>query len=130
MSVASLREHTDAVIAALEAADLSVGDAEAPDAQPPYVVVYAIPGGRAFGSLAEPHEDAELVYQITCVGKTREQAEWLADKAMVLLDGLTVDGRSIAFVTLDSLPGVQRQTEPTPAVFLSTPRFRVYSTPT
>lgn len=129
MITASQRKHTDGVIAALEAAGLTVGDGEAPSGSPPYVNVHAIPGGRAFGSLEEPHEDAELVYQVTCVGTTREQAEWLADKSMVLLDGVTVDGRSIAFVELDSLPGSRRDTSVTPEVWQATPRFRLKSTP-
>lgn len=128
MITASQRRHTDGVIAALEAAGLTVGDGEAEGA-PPYVVVHSIPGGSAFGSLEEPHEDAELVYQVTCVGTTREQAEWLADRSMVLLDGVTVADRSIAFVELDTLPGSRRDTSVTPEVWLSTPRFRLKSTP-
>ena len=129
MIFASQRKHTEGVIAALEAANLNVGDGEAPNGSLPHWVVYPIPGGRAFGSLAEPHEDAELVYQVNCVGTTREQAEWAADKAMVLLDGVTVDDRTIAFVDVDSLPGTRRDTSVTPAVWMSTPRFRLTSTP-
>lgn len=129
MIFASQREHTDGVIAALEAANLTVGDGEAPSGSPPYAVVYPIPGGRAFGSLSEPHEDAELVYQVTCVGLTREQAEWVADKSMALLDGVTVEDRVIAFVELDSMGGARRDTTVTPAVWQATPRFRLKSTP-
>lgn len=129
MTVASQREHTDGVIAKLVAAGLVVGDGEAPDAEPPYAVVHSIPGGSATGSIEEPHEDGELVYQVTCVGTTREQAEWVADESMVLLEGITVEGRSIPFVDLDTLSGARRDTTVTPALWICTPRFRIKTTP-
>lgn len=128
-----VREHTDGVIAALEAAELAVGDAEGElegeDLQAPYCVVYSIPGGSRGGSLENPHEDAELVYQVTCVGETRRQAEWVADKANVLLAGFPVTGRSIAFVEISSNPGVRRDDTVSPPLFYATPRYRIKSTP-
>lgn len=129
MSVASARLHTDAVIAALEAVGLTVGDATAAGLTPPYAVVYKIEGGEFAGSLQDPFEDADLVYQVTSVGRTREQAEWVADKAMVLLDGVTVNGRSIALVSPDGGPGVRRDDDVSPPLFYATPRFRLKSTP-
>lgn len=126
----TVRTHTDALIAALQAMGLEVGDAVAPDDTPPYVVVYAIPGGTASGTLARPDDDAELVYQVTCVGLTRQQAEWLADKALTLLETpLSVSGRSIARVALDLHAGVSRDDSRTPPYFVAMPRFRLYSTP-
>ena len=129
MSVPTFRTHTDAVIETLETAGLTVGDADAEGLTVPYVVVYSIPGGRLFGTLDAPHDDGELVYQVSCVGSTREQAEWLVDKAMILLQGFDVGGRSVAFVTIDSNPGVRRDDDITPPVFLATPRFRITTTP-
>jgi hypothetical protein len=129
VSVVSLRRHTDAVIALLESAGLTVGDAEAQGLTPPYVTVYSIPGGRVFGTLANPHEDAEIVYQTTCVGTTREQAEWLVDKSTALLNGFSVAGREITFVDMDGFPGVRRDDDASPPVFVATPRFTVTSTP-
>lgn len=133
MSVPVLRKHTDALIATLEAAisggNFTVGDAEAENA-PPTMVVYDIPGGRSYGTVAAPNEDADLVYQVTCVGETREQAEWLADKAIsTLLAGFTVTDRSIAQVDIDSFPGVRRDDTVSPNIFIATPRFRVTTTP-
>lgn len=131
------RAHTDAVIAALEAAGLVVGDAEAPtDVDPredPYVVVYPIAGRESFGtsrsgSLEEPFEDAELVYQVTCAGGSRKEVEWLADKVEVLLDGVTVAGRRIHVVP-EMNPGVTRTSNETPPIFEATPRYRLMSTP-
>ena len=130
MSRPVVRAHTDGVIAALEAQGLTVGDAVAPeDVGPPYVVVYPIAGGGLSGSLADPNEDGTLIFQVTCVGASREQAEWLADKAMALLDGFSISGRSIARVSLDLQGGIQRDDASTPPVFYASPRFRVMTTP-
>lgn len=130
MTVPSLRSHTDAFIAALEAIGLEVGDATAPVPRPEkYVVVHTIPGGRISGTLENPHEDAEIVYQATCVGSTRRQAQWVTDKAMQILNGFLVDGRAITFVDIDGVPDVRQDTTLTPPLYYSTPRFRVRSSP-
>lgn len=141
-----LREHDDAVIAALEALGVVVGDAEAPenaedliDSGQGYVVVYPISGGRLSGTLGNPDRDAELVYQVTCVGASREQARWLADKTLELLQTtLAVPNRHVPRVALDMAggfggrsggTGVERDERRTPPVFWTAPRFRVFSTP-
>ncbi len=129
MSFPSLRKHTDSVIGLLRGAGLTVGDAEAQNLTPPYVVVYSLPGGRSYGTLANPHEDADIDYQVTCVGTTREQAEWLVDRATALLNGFSVANRSITFVSLDGFPGIRRDDDLTPPVFFGTPRFTVTTTP-
>lgn len=130
MQLADPRVHTDAVIAALEGFGLVVGDGEAPkDTEPPYVAVYPVPGGGTTGTLANPDDDAFLIYQITCVGVSRQQAEWLEAKALALLGGLQVEGRRIARVALDMHGGIQRDDQAEPPVFYSTPRFRLISTP-
>lgn len=129
MALPVVRTHTDGVIARLEALGLTVGDAVAPDASPPYVVVYPIAGGGTSGTLAAPDDDAELIFQVTCVGVSREQAEWLADKALSLLTSVTVTGRSVPRVSLDSFGGVVRDDTATPTLWTAFPRFRLYSTP-
>lgn len=126
----SQREHTNAVITKLESLALVVGDAKEPDPLPnKYCVVYPIPGGSVSGSLEDPNADGELVVQVTCVGTTREQAEWVVDKAMGLLGGITVSGRHIARVFLDSMPGIRRDDDISPPLFVATPRFRIMTTP-
>lgn len=129
MSTPVVRAHTDGVIARLQNEGLAVGDAVAPDVTPPYVVVYSIAGGGLFSTFGKSHDDGTLVFQVTCVGASRVQAEWLADKAMALLDGFSVTGRSIAHVSLDFHGGIQRDDAQTPPVFYASPRFRVMSTP-
>lgn len=81
-----------------------------------------------FGTLGSPHDDARLVYQVTCVGKTREQAGWVADKSMTLLDLFPVVSRSVTFVDVD-MPGIIRDDKESPPLFYSTPRFTITSTP-
>lgn len=130
------RGHTDEVIAALEAVGLVVGDHEAPEGAgrqgdgsfDPYVVVYRIPGGNRSGSLEDPAEDGEFIYQVTCVGGSRRQAEWALDKTEVLFEGLEVDGRAVTVVPHEN-PGTPREDDVTPAIFTATPRFRLMSTP-
>lgn len=130
MSLPVIREHTDGVIAALQGFGVTTGDAQAPTgASEKYAVVYAIPGGNAYGTLGARHDDAELIYQVTCVGKDRKQAEWVADKAMGLLAGFAVTGRSVPVVELESAPGIQRDDTKSPPLFYSTPRFRLFTTP-
>jgi hypothetical protein len=126
------RKHTDAVIAALQAAGLTVGDGIAPTgAEAKYVVVYPIEGGNRTGTLAGPFDDAELVYQLTCVGDHRWQAEWVRDKAeAALLSGLTVAGRHIPLVSPDEGDsGIRRDDSVTPALYYATPRYRIRTTP-
>lgn len=70
----------------------SVGDGEGPigaNINQGYYVVYGIPISGDWETLSAPLLDADLVYQVTSVGKTREHCEWLADRAR-----LTVIGRS------------------------------------
>lgn len=128
MPIASLRSHTDALIDRLEAEGLRVGDARAPG-EAPYLVVYPIPGGDFGGTLAAPNDDAELVRQVSCVGTTREQAEWWADRAIRALTSITVTGRAILRVEPEGPPGVFRDDDASPPVFVAPVRFRITSTP-
>jgi hypothetical protein len=132
MTMPSQRVHTDGIIAALVAAGLTVGDAEKPeDAEVPYAVVYPIPGGRTTGTLAAKDDDVVLVYQVTCVGESRKQAEWAADKARALLTpgSVSVTGRKVLTVYLDFNGGVERDDDVAPALFYCAPRFRITTTP-
>jgi hypothetical protein len=144
--LASLRAHTAAVLATLEAAAAAtiaeVGDAQQPagaswQGQPghsqfvPYMVVYPL-GGPFDGTLGDPDDDADLQWQVTCVGETREQTEWLADLCIGALVGkpLTVAGRAVQRVQLDdAAAGVRADDTVQPTVFIATPRFRALSTP-
>lgn len=113
----STRIVTDAVIAKLETAGLRVGDGARKDAQGntlevsrtvgPCAVVYPIPGGNTDGEsgspLGDPDGFAHLIYQVTYVGATREQAEGARDVGRAaLMAGLTVTGHTVARVRLQT----------------------------
>lgn len=138
-AIANLRLHGDAILAALTAAGLTVGDAEPPSApfgwRPdgsflPYIIAYPLPG-LFDGTLAEHADDADVVYQLTCVGETRAAAVLLEDRAnAILLPGtLSVAGRSVTHVRLDAAGGTRRDDTVQPPVFISTPRYRISTTP-
>jgi hypothetical protein len=46
----------------------------------PYAVVWPGPSPVGEGSWAQPQEDGCFWYTVHCIGKTVEQAQWLADK--------------------------------------------------
>lgn len=146
-SLASHRLHTDAVVAALRDAGLTVFDAGPPLSSDegwgwkgapgqsdfaPYTIVYPLEGGIYGGTLGDPDDDASLIWQVTCVGGTRQQCEWVVDQTMRALVGptLEVEGRWVSRVWADMAGGgVRRDDTVQPPVFISTPRFRVESSP-
>lgn len=81
------RTLTDAVIATLEAGSLTVGDGDGSGLTAPYVVVWPIAGETFDGSIGGGDVWAEIdkPFQPTCVGVSREQAEWVADRVRTLL---------------------------------------------
>lgn len=125
---AGSRAVTDGLIAKLETTGLRVGDGARKDADGvtldvsdtagPCAVVYPIPGGTTDGAsgspLGDPDSFAHIVYQVTYVGVSREQAEWARDKGRTaVMAGITVTGHTVARVRLqvdigairdDSLP--------------------------
>lgn len=148
MAVPQTRTVTDAVIAALANAGLLVGDAEAPTALSgdrtgwkgapgqssfrQYVVVYPLPGGTVDGPMDDSWADGSYVYQLSCVGGDRSQAEWVADKsrvAMKALIGATVSGRKVAHVILDQLGGAVPERDSAPTIWYTPDRYRVIVTP-
>lgn len=130
--------HDLAVVAALETIGRPVGLAQAPPGAldnrglpvADYLVVYPIGGGRRNGSLGDPFADAELVYQITAVGRLPDGVRWLTGRIEAALLGVTVAGRTISQVVPEDLEGVfaDRDVGP-PHPFYSTPRYRLRSTP-
>jgi hypothetical protein len=60
----------------------------------PYPVLYSIPGGTVSGPpLADAQADADLVYQLDSVGRTRDQAEELAGRMLNWVVGRARDGK-------------------------------------
>lgn len=128
------RDHTDALLGVLAATGKDIGDAQTPpDAALPYIVLYPMPGSTRSGPISDPNADAELLYQITCVGATREQAEWMRDAAAAAMNAaaLVIPNRSVAY--LFPVPGdgeVLRDDDLDPPLFYAVARWRLATTPT
>lgn len=138
MPIPNAGEVTTAVLAALEATGVVVGDAAPPDGYgwstvagqstfTPHMILYPLTG-RLDGMLAGAWDDGEFMYQVTCVGETREQCQWVVDKATGALVGQALDVETI-LVTLDDMAGVVRDDTVQPPVFMAPPRFKVWTTP-
>ena len=141
--IVQTRDVTDAIVALLEGESLSVGDGKKPpdagwQGDPgtssfvPYVNVHPLSGGVTDGTITDPDDDADSLYQLTCVGGTREQAEWISDKArtaMLQPQALSVPGRTINRVGVDMLGGVRQDNSVEPVVFMGIDHFRVQSVP-
>lgn len=111
-----------------------VGDHAVPDSHSgSYVIVYHLDGGRRAGSLQEPTEDAALAYQASCVGGSRMQAQWLADKVRNLVPELTIT--LVDWVVCDKIAdvtpsGVQVEGKTKQDRLFTVPqRFTLYVTP-
>jgi hypothetical protein len=135
VTIAQQGTHTLAIIAALQTAGLNVGDGSGEGVPFPKAVVYDV-SDRTHGTLGDPNENTEFVYQVTCVGRVPAEARYVRDKAMLLLNGFTVSGRSIVRVFKeDGSGGIQREDDALVidgkkvTLFYCTPRFRVLSVP-
>lgn len=140
MNLASTRLYANAVVEALRAAGLAVGDGEAKHqvggvlvaVTVPYVVVYPTGGGQLSGTIEAPDDDATMVFQTTCVGESREQADGIRDacRAALLDQTVTVAGRRTMRVNLDLDIGVRRDDATgAPALFYGIDRYRLFDTP-
>lgn len=67
------------------------GDGDMPKPLPsdaePYGIVYSIPGGSSYGSMAGSLEMATMIYQIKIVGHTNDQCRKFQQKIHASLDG-------------------------------------------
>lgn len=141
-----LRETTDAIVDALTIGLASfeylIGDGEAPPAGGwsgakgqsryyGYAVVHPLIGGSTDGPIDAPDDDAQPTYQINCVGATRAHAEEVGDavRDVLLAASLTVSGRVVQRVSVEFLGGSQRDDTVQPAVWFTSDRFRVFTTP-
>lgn len=113
MAVANPLAHTDAVVAAVDAAvSVPVGDGETP-ATLPHVAVYAVDGGSLSGSIGDPDDDIDMPFRVICAAEgdlARKAVQWLqhATRVALLDQTITVAGRSLFRVTLESPGGVRR----------------------
>lgn len=87
---------TDALLETLRSATgKAIGDHAAPANAPgsefptmPYGVLFSLSGGDADGPpFGAMFSEASVVYQVTCVGETRSQCEWMSDKVRAAVLG-------------------------------------------
>ena len=112
------------------------GDGASPpgsgDERYPFVVVYAIPGGSFPAGILETHGDhAELVIQLSCVGRRRDQADALLDRCRAaLLDHdiqIPVAGHSVLLrQPYAGTGGIDSSGQPPHRLFTATERFRIH----
>lgn len=119
-----------------------------PNVVPPYFLLYAMPAELSGAPLADEHEDASLVYQVTSVSGpdpskpdsrgVADQAEWMADKVRdailgrdpatgLWLRSLAIPGAKVTGRSLDTEPG--GSSDPADAIMSYVQRFRLDLTP-
>lgn len=133
-----LDDHTQGLLDLLGLAPFPVGDAVAPrnpdksEMDPPYVVLYPIPGGSFDGPLNDSQADVTLVYQITAVGLTRQQAQVAIDicRALMKKANVTVPNRKVRDLKhLTPNSGVIRDDDLPNPVFYGYDRYQLDTTP-
>ena len=137
-STVALLPHDLAVKTALETIGKPVGYGAAPAGAlagvqsktgPDYLIVYPLNTTRD-GSLSDGYTQADLVYQITCVGRLPAAVRDLADEAEAALLTVAVTGRAVIQVVPEDGGQVRPDFDVDPPVFIATPRFRIRTVPT
>ena len=113
-----------AVTTQLETTGKAVGQAISPGGNPPYMVLYPSSDAGSEGSIADPHQIVTQTFQVTAVGDSMEEAQWMQEEARGVLVGWTPGITGAALVQLDFGSGVFR--DPDGPVFYSTDRYRVF----
>lgn len=133
MNVASHEAHFMAVVAALRAAGLTVGegwgkDNAGRDLQPPYVTVESTSSPSRSGPVGARFDDGRLEFQTRTVATTARGAEKLRDVAGgVMRAGIAVPGRRV-HVWSDLEVGVNRDPD-VHELFMGVDRWTLWTTP-
>lgn len=144
----SRRNVTQALLSAISTqTSCPVGDSTAPDppfgwdGQPgavgskftPYSVLTPMSSSRASGPMSDTHADWQLNYSLSSIGTTREQCEWICDKArssFITLKNTTVDGvdgtYKIQQIRTESIGGIVKSESVEPHMFGQTDVFSVW----
>lgn len=103
---------TAALLTLLGTTTLPIGDHTAPAevAGKPWAVLYSIPGGDlSTDNLAAVEDGMDLIYQVTSVGRRRDQAEWMADLTRAKVVGRTAGAFIAAWPAMTGLKVADRQ---------------------
>lgn len=132
---------TAALLVALRSTGFSVGDHEAPVPPPtdkPYAILYAIPGGGAWGPPLFDHTQGGIaVYQATYVGQRRDQVETLRDRLRRVVLGRTATGTYLTAISPAGLAVIDRDLDADAGVssdaghllWTAVDRYRLTTTP-
>lgn len=112
-----------AITVQLETTGKAVGQAVSPGGAPPYLVLYPQSDTGFAGSLSDPHEQVTQTFQVTCVGDSLEEAQWMQHEARGVLVGWTPALSGATPVELEFGSGTFR--DPDGPVFYSTDRYRI-----
>jgi len=130
------RPHTAGVISALRTVGLTVGDAIAPDttATQKWAVVYGGGVGLLDGTMRDERSNASPVIQVTSVGTTAEQSEWVADTVRRTLLArpitLAVANHRVLFVSVEASQPTRRDDDIHPSLYYGVDLYRIATTPT
>lgn len=103
-----------------------IGDAGEPsDTSTPYAIVYPLTDEPHEGPLNDPTQVVDDAFQVTCVGVSRREAQWMQKEVRDALLGWTptVAGFGTFPVHLLSGSGVARDTAVSPPLFITSDRF-------
>jgi hypothetical protein len=131
-------DHTQGLLDALDPAGFPIGDGEAPrntdksEVDPPFAVLYSLPGGLFDGPLSDSQADVTLIYQVTAVGVTRQQAQVAIDVCRVLMKkaNVTIPNRRVRDLRhLTPNSGVIRDDDLPNPLFYGYDRYELDTTP-
>ena len=137
-TVISTEDHTDAILTLLQTTTLTIGDGVMPrgvnkeEADPPFAVLYPMVGGEFDGPLPDSQADVHLMYQVTAVGETRQQAQVIVDiiRTVMQRENLTITGRVVRDIRLVTpFSGVIRDDDLPNPLFYGYDRYEVDTTP-
>ena len=137
-TVISVEDHTEAILALLNTTTINVGDGQMPrgvnkeEVLPPYAALYPIVGGTFDGPLSDTQADVSLIYQVTAVGDTRQQAQVIIDIIRVVMqrENLIITGRAVRDIRLVTpFSGVIRDDDLPNPLFYGYDRYEVDTTP-
>lgn len=133
VSVTDPRTATDAIISRLTTGTgKNIGDGVAPaDGTLPYAVVTPLADGDYDGPMNDWQADVAMEWQVTSVGATRSQAQWMQDKCRdaMLNAAITVPSRAVMKAELAGGGFVERDDDFQPPLFYAVDIFSVLVTP-
>lgn len=134
LTIPTVSPHIDAIISALSATTIPIGDGEAPqNTEPPYAILYLVSGLPPEGPLDDWQADLTLQFQLTCVGVTSEQARLVADlcSAVMVKENISIPGRRVMFIQQDGYTRDMREERSIPnPIFSTVVQYIVKTTPT